>query len=176
MDYNRRTNRIINTESVVRRYAKAILDSDSIIPIGKHKGKRIRDIIEREYFYLDYMRKQGALLLTYEVRKIIGDHKKQFHDNRPQEDRQANLDAYRTRQKERKKRRQQDRAARNPQIVKEIFLFNKDKHFIKKYKSRYECAEDIGCNPGSFYAPIRSKQLFLKKYYVGYSQSAFMFF
>ena len=176
MDYNRRTNRIINKENVYSRYQIQSLGSDSIIPIGKHKGKRISDIIEKDYFYLDYMRNQGALLLTSEVRKIISDYKKEFHDKRPQKDRQAKFDAYNLNRAKQKKERLADRAKNNPPTTKEIYLFDKNKHFIKKYKSRNECAEAIGCNPGSFYLAIKSKQLFKDKYYVGYSQSTYDFF
>jgi len=176
MDYNRRTNRIINNQTVYSKRETHIYDYESLIPIGKFKGRLIKDILEIDFFYLDYMRKQGALLLSFDVRKHILDKKKEYYKTQSDSKRQEYFDKHNKKRAENLKRRQEDKAKRNPKTTQPIYLFDKDKRFIKRFKSRKECAKELGCSSASFFRALKDKQLFLKKYHVGYSQSTYDFF
>lgn len=139
------------------------LTLESVIPVGKHKGKLLKEVMEIDFQYVLWARKNNVFKLSLATCQIIKDKYKTSKKVYTQEE----DDAFFSKINEKRK---VNKAERNKKAVKQkvaipIYLFDENKSPIKCYDSLNDCASELQIDRQAIMYAIKTKRMVKEKYY-----------
>ena len=172
----------LNYQSMANRYINPIHDNfkkniefltlESVIPVGKHKGKLLKEVMEIDFQYVLWARKNNVFLFSLITCQIIKDKYKITKKVYTQEEN----DAFFSKINEKREANKTDRNQRISQqkVCIPIYLFDENKSIVKCYDSINDCAAELQINSQVITYAIKTKRMVKEKYYFSKSLLGFI--
>jgi uncharacterized protein (DUF3820 family) len=155
MNYNSRTNRYINP-TIDKHKQKVFLSLDSILPIGKYKGKKMVDVINQDLRYILWAKKEGVFLFEKDSLSLI-------REKRTESEKELNI-VYKPREFA-----PYVKVEKNSNC-KTVYVFDEKLNNIMTFDSVKLAAEYFKMGKSLLAYHIRNKNRIQDKYIVSYSQ------
>lgn len=155
MNYNSRTNRYINP-TIDKYKQKVFLSIDSILPIGKYKGKKMVDVINQDLRYILWAKKEGVFLFEKDSLSLI-------REKRTESEKELNI-VYKPREYKPYIKVEQKKSC------KIVYVFDKNYNQIMTFDSAIKAAEHFKMNKSKALYYIKNKKPIEDKYILSYSQ------
>ena len=172
LNYQSRPNRNINPIYDNFKKNSAFLTLESVMPFGKHKEKLLKEVMEIDFQYVLWAKKNNVFPFSLTTCQIIKDkYKTEKKVYTKEED-----DAFFSNINE---KREANKAQKNKKVVKQkvatpIYLFDKNKSLVKRYDSLNDCASKLKIKPRVITYAIKTKRMVKEKYYFSKLMVGFM--
>jgi len=156
LNYNSRANRYINPTINIEKRIKVLLSFDSLLPVGKYKGQKVVDIINKDLRYILWAKKEGVFLFDDSTLEFI-------REKRKESEKEKNI-VYKPREfapyvKVEKKA-----------SCKTVYVFDENYNQITTFESAVKAAEYFNTNSSIISYCIKNRKPFDNKYILSHSE------
>ena len=162
-NHNSRTNRYINPIYDTPPKRTVFLLLDSLLPFGKYKNNKLIDVINKDFSYILWAKREKIFMFTEESNLYIKEKKEKNIEENPKFKKD-----YTEINEQRKKENIKMNKPKTERILKKVYIFDEKKKLIDVVNSRKDVVEKYKIDLTYLDCKRRKKEIWKDKYYFSY--------